>query len=181
MSEKYKVKDSAALHFITITLVGWIDLFIRRDYKDLVLESLKFCQKEKGLEIYAWVIMTNHIHLIASSERNDLPSIVRDFKTFTSKRLIRLINTIPESRRTWILEKFAFEAHRNVRASNYKLWQDGFHPIELSTNEMMDQKLDYLHYNPVEAGFVDEPEKYLYSSAIDYSGGKGLLDILFIN
>ena len=181
MSEKYKIRDPNALHFITITIVGWVDLFIRRDYKDLVLESLMFCQKEKGLKIYAWVIMTSHMHLIVSSDSNNLSSIIRDFKTFTSKGLINLIKRIPESRRDWILKKFAFEANRNVRAVNYKLWQDGFHPIELSTNKMMDQRLNYIHYNPVEAGFVDEPEKYWYSSAVDYSGGKGLLDILFIN
>jgi putative transposase len=88
--------------------------------------------------------MTSHIHLIVSNDQNDLPSVVRDFKTFTSKGLIKLIKTISESRRVWLLKKFAYEADRNVRATNYKLWQDGFHPIELSTNEMMDQKLNYL-------------------------------------
>jgi putative transposase len=144
MSEKYKVQDSRALHFITISVVDWIDLFIRRDFKDFVLDSLRFCQEEKGLKIYAWVIMTSHIHLIVSNDQNDLPSVVRDFKTFTSKGLIKLIKTISESRRVWLLKKFAYEADRNVRATNYKLWQDGFHPIELSTNEMMDQKLNYL-------------------------------------
>ena len=144
MSEKYKVRNPKALHFITITVVGWVDLFIRREYKDMVLESLKFCQKEKGLNIYAWVIMTSHIHLIVSNDGEELPYIIRDFKTFTSKGLVKLINTIPESRRSWMLKKFAFEANRNVRATNYKLWQDGYHPIELSSNEMMDQKLRYL-------------------------------------
>ena len=133
MSEKYKVRNPNALHFITITIVGWIDLFIRRDYKDIVLESLKFCQKEKGLKIYAWVIMTSHIHLIVSSDTNNLSSVIRDFKTYTSKSLIKLIKRIPESRSTWILKKFAFEANRNVRGANYKLWQDGFHILEALT------------------------------------------------
>ena len=118
MSEKYKVQDSQALHFITITVIGWIDLFVRRDYKELVLESLKFCQEEKGMKIYAWVIMTSHIHLIVSNDRDDLPSVIRDFKTFTSKGLTKLIKTIPESRREWMLKKFAFEANKNVRATS---------------------------------------------------------------
>lgn len=177
MSEKYKVQDSGALHFVTITVVGWVDLFIRRAYKDLILDSLRYCQKEKGLKVYAWVIMTSHIHLIVSNEEEKLSSVIRDFKTFTSKGLIKLIKEVPESRREWMLKKFAYEANQNVRGTNYKLWQDGFHPVELSSNEMMEQRLDYIHLNPVQEGVVEEAEHYLYSSARDYAGIAGLLKV----
>ncbi len=181
MSEKYKVQDSTALHFITITITGWVDLFIRIDYKDCIISSLKYCQSNKGLKIYVWVIMSSHIHLIVSTDEGDLPSIARDFKTFTSKELLKLIKEIPESRREWMLKKFAYEANRNIRGSNYKLWQDGFHPVELSNNKMKEERLNYIHQNPVESGIVFEPEDYVYGSAKDYTGKNGLLDLSLMN
>jgi putative transposase len=181
MSEKYKVRDPLQLYFITLTVTGWVDLFIRREYKDILLNSLRYCQEKKGLQVCAWVIMSSHLHLIVSSrEGEDLASIIRDFKTFTSKALLREIREINESRREWMLGMFAAEAERTKRGKHFKLWRDGFHPVELSDNTMKQQRMDYLHNNPVEAGFVEEPAQYLYSSAIDYSGGKGLLPVAFV-
>ncbi len=181
MSEKYKAGDPQIPHFITIATVGWVDLFIRSEYKEIVLESLKYCQKRKGLIIHAWVIMTSHLHMMISSEKETLSDIVRDFKKYTSKQLITAIQEIPESRKEWILKKFAYEAGRAVRGKNYKLWQDGYHPIELSSTKMIDQRIDYIHNNPVKDGFVLEAEHYTYSSAIDYCGGKGKLVISFVD
>lgn len=177
MSEKYKVHDPEGIYFITITVVGWVDLFIRRDYKECLLESIKFCQNNKGLKVHAWVFMSSHIHLIVSATYLPLPAVIRDFKTHTSKSLIRLIKEIPESRREWILKKFAFEANRNLRGTNYKLWQDGFHPLQLSSNEMIDQRLNYIHQNPVKEGIVYEQEEYVYSSAKNYAGLPGLISV----
>ncbi len=78
MSEKYKFYNEESVYFITPTIVGWIDLFTRKEYCDLVLNSLEYCQKEKGLVIHAWCIVPGHLHLISSTQGNEqLSSIVR--------------------------------------------------------------------------------------------------------
>lgn len=169
------------IYFLTMTVVGWIDVFTRPIYKEIVIDSIKYCQKEKGLVVHAWVIMSNHIHLIASAEDGfHLSNILRDFKKFTSKKIVEQVKTSEESRRSWILRQFEFAGRFNAKIKEYKFWQDGNEAKELITNKFTDQKLDYLHNNPVEAGFVRVPEDYLYSSAIDYCGGKGLIDIIHI-
>ena len=182
MSEKYKIRDQNKLYFVTFAVVGWIDVFTRREYRDLVIESLKYCQKEKGLEIYAWCIMSNHIHLIVGREGElKIEEIIRDFKKFTSVHIARAIEAnMSESRREWMLELFSRAASDSKKHVKYMFCQNEYHPIELSTNEMMDQRLDYIHNNPVEAGIVDKAEDYLYSSVRDYTGIKGLLDVKFI-
>lgn len=179
MSSKYKVKDNQQPYFITITVIDWVDVFIRPVYKHLVVESLNYCQDNKGLTIHAYVIMSSHIHLIVSvkEENIKLEDIIRDFKKYTSKEIIKTIKEYPESRREWLLNKFSYAANRVKNGKNYKLWKDGFHPIELSSSEILQQKLDYIHNNPVEEEIVYEPYEYKYSSALDYSGGKGFVCI----
>jgi putative transposase len=136
-----------------------------------------FCIKEKGLVLNGWVLMTNHIHFVGRCEAPyTMSDCLRDFKKFTSKKLASAINDMPESRSEWILDKFNFEARKLQRAKNFKIWQDHNHPIEMSDIDIF-EKLAYIHDNPVRAGIVDCPEYYLYSSAIDYAGGKGLLPI----
>ena len=107
MSEKYKFNDSVGIYFVTLTVVFWIDLFTRRDYKNMIIESLTYCQDKKGLKIHAWCIMGNHIHLIISrSGQESLSSILRDIKKYTSKQVIDLVSKINESRREWLLRAF---------------------------------------------------------------------------
>ena len=132
----YKITDQNALHFITPTVVGWIDVFSRKVYKDIVIESLKYCCENKGLILYAYVIMTNHIHLIISAVDGNLSDIIRDFKKFTSKEVIKEIEVSNESRKVWMLNKFSFEADRTKRGAKYKFWQDGFHPIILDNTQV---------------------------------------------
>ncbi|MVN22058.1 REP-associated tyrosine transposase [Mucilaginibacter arboris] len=175
MGFKYKVSNNG-IYFMTVTVIDWIDVFTRKELAEIVIESLKYCQKEKGLVLYAWCLMPSHLHLIASAEENTkLSDILRDFKKFTSKSIVAVIKEINESRKEWLLDKFEFAGRTNFKNKEYKFWQDGFHPIELDTNAMMGQKLDYLHYNPVAAGIVYEPEHYVYSSAINYAGQQGLI------
>jgi putative transposase len=180
MSEKYKYGNPDQLHFVTLTVVGFIDLFTYPNYKEILLDSLRYCQKEKGLVIYSWVIMSNHIHLIISSKGNDLGDIIRDFKRHTSKLLIQEIINGTDPRREWLLELFRTSASKLKRSNDYKVWMDGSHPIILDTDIMLEQRLEYLHQNPVKKGIVAEPEHYVYSSAIDYVGGYGELEIEFI-
>ncbi len=168
MSEKYKIGESERPHFITTTVIDWVDLFTRPVYKEIIIDSLNFCIENKSLVVYAYCVMPSHIHLIAGSTGEPLNDIIRDFKKFTSKALVKMIKETGESRREWLLNKFSFAAKRLKRGVNYKLWQDGFHPVELTSNKMMDQRLDYLHNNLVVEEYVYLAEQWVYSSAAFY-------------
>ena len=181
MSRKYKFSDQERLYFVSFATINWIDLFIRLEYSEILIDSLKYCQKEKGLEIFAWCIMPSHVHLIIGTNNKPMQDIMRDFKSFTSRRLREEITIHPsESRREWMMWMMKRAGTKNKNNSDWQLWQQHNQPIELITNEMMDQRLEYLHLNPVKSGFFFEPWHWKYSSAIDYCGGKGLLDISFI-
>ena len=178
MSHKYKVRNPRGIYFITITIIDWVDLLIRAVYKHIIIESLEYCQKNKGLIIYAYVIMSSHLHLIVSSDEDfKLEDTMRDFKKYTSKRFIEAINENAESRREWLLKKFAYASNRIKRGGKYKVWMDGFHPIELSDRVILEQKLNYIHENPVIEEIVINEEDYKYSSANSYAGGIGQLEI----
>lgn len=178
MSEKYKFLNPDAIYSTTSTIVDWIDLFTRKEYCEIVADSLRYCQRHKGLVIHGWCLMPSHLHLIVSRRGKPLlPEILRDFKSYTNEKLIGCMGHINESRKDWLLRHFSEAAKDIKRVAHYKIWQDGNHPIELSTNEMIEQRIHYTHFNPVEAGIVSEPEYYIWSSAIDYAGGKGLLTV----
>lgn len=180
MSKKYKFNNPDGLYFITTTTVNWVDIFTRTAYKDVLIDSLKHCQQHKGLHIHAYVIMTNHIHLIVSTEDSRmLSNIFRDFKKYTSVELVKMIVDNPqESRSKWLLSMLGFEGRKHPDNKHYKVWQDGVHPKELNTDDKMMAALNYIHNNPVKAGIVYEPWEYVYSSAMDYmADGKGLLPL----
>ena len=107
MSTGYQINDQEGLYYLTFQVVDWVDIFTRQVYRDLVVESFKYCIENKGLDLFAFVIMSNHIHLIAQSTNGKLSEIVRDFKKFTSKRIIEIILEIPESRKIWMLDRFS--------------------------------------------------------------------------
>lgn len=170
-------------YFLTLTVVDWVDVFTRPEYRYILLDSLKYCQNNKGLIIYAWCLMSNHIHLITGAKEGfHLSNIIRDFKKFTSKAIVKAIFENPiESRKKWMLNRFEFAGKYDNKITNYKFWKEGNEAKEIHTNSFLDQKLDYIHHNPVKAEIVVKPEDYLYSSARDYSGEKGLLDVEIIN
>ncbi|AXE20209.1 transposase [Runella rosea] len=175
-----RIQNPEGLCFVTFATVQWADVFTRSSYVDIVLESLRYCQKEKGLRIHAWCIMSNHLHLIISTKFGVHPSdVLRDFKKFTSKQIIAAIEDKeqPESRRDWLLWLFRQAGENNSKNTTYQFWQQENHPIELSSNKFIDQKLAYIHENPVKVGIVDESWEYRYSSARDYMNNqKGLLE-----
>lgn len=179
MSSKYKVGTNELPHFITFSVVGWVDVFSRECYKQIVVDSLQFCQQNKGLIVHAWIIMTNHVHLIVSTNTNKIEYLVRDMKKFTSKKIIQAIEENDrESRSVWMLNMFAYAGRNNNNNKDFQFWKQDYHPIELNTPKLMQQRLDYLHDNPVKAGLVWEAWHYKYSSAIDYcTNEKGLLQI----
>ena len=180
MAEKgYKIRNQEGLHFITFAVVEWVDVFTRQQYRDIVVESLKYCIDNKGLQLHAWVIMSNHVHFIVSAkETYQLSDILRDFKKFTAVKIITAIkNNTRESRKEWMLAIFRTKGNENSRNSTNQFWRQDNQPIELTTNKMIEQRLNYLHNNPVEAGIVSNPLDYLYSSAKDYAQEKGLIKI----
>jgi REP element-mobilizing transposase RayT len=130
MSSKYKVGEDAIPHFVTFSVVGWIDVFSREQYKELFVESLKYCPENKGFVLHAWVIMTNHVHLIISSNNNKLEHIVRDLKKYTSKQIIKSIQENgSESRKEWMLNIFSYTG-KNNNNKEYQYWEQDYHPIK---------------------------------------------------
>lgn len=179
MSEKYKIREKEKVYFLTLTVVGWIDVLTRKNHKMTIIDSLRFCQNEKGLTLYGYCLMPSHLHLIARAEGEiSLSEILRDFKKFTSKAIIEQIVNEPESRRDWMLVYFRKEGKDRKGITNYKFWQDGSHPEEISSNKFFDEKLDYIHNNPVKELFVENPEDYYFSSARNYAGLNNQLDIV---
>lgn len=174
MGFAYKIANQLALHFVTATVTQWVDVFTRREYKDIVLESIRFCQKNKGLEIYAWVVMSNHLHMIcACRDGFDLSDTLRDFKKFTSTAVINAIKANnQESRRNWMLWLLNPNEEK-------QFWQPGNHPEEIWSADFFRQKMNYIHQNPVRAGIVEKEEEYIYSSARDFCNRKGLLDLSY--
>lgn len=178
MPTGYQIQDPAATYFLTLQVVDWVDVFTRRIYRDSILDSLAYCRQQKGLEIYGYVVMTNHLHLMVRAKRENLPDVLRDFKKFTASQILKQIAmSEAESRKDWMLKRFEFAAQRHVRNSKYQFWTHENHAVEIISNKFIDQKLNYIHENPVRAGWVEEPQEYLYSSARNYGGRKGLIEI----
>ena len=183
MDGGYKIRNQLAIHFITFAVVEWVDVFSRKENRDIVLESIRFCQAEKGLLLHSWCIMSNHLHLIVSAKNANLSDLLRDFKKYTSKQIVAAIAANPkESRREWMLEIFKREGAKNSRNSECQFWRQDNRPMELYSGPFIFQKMNYIHNNAVEAGIVEKPEDYLYSSAKDYKLTKkcGLLDLVFL-
>ena len=178
MSTGYQIHEQDELHYVTFQIVRWIDIFTRQVYRDIIIDNLRFCQQNKGLEIYAFVVMSNHIHLLIRSEIGKLSDTIREFKSFTAKKILEAVNTESESRREWILNLFEFSAKQHKRNEKYQVWTHENHAEIVYANQFMDSKVRYIHENPVRAGIVEKAEEYLYSSARNYAGLDSLLDVI---
>lgn len=154
------------LTFITIRVVAWACVFIRREYQQIVVDSLAHCRERKGLDIYAYVLMPNHLHAVVLSNGRELSDTVRDFKAHTARHLLRAVSEHPqESRRVGLLRLFAAYGDHSPINTHEQFWQTGYYPTGLWSPPVIQQKIDYIHQNPVRAGFVDQPSDYLLSSA----------------
>jgi putative transposase len=181
MSRKYKFLNKEGLYFVSFATINWIDVFIRPVYNEIIVESLIYCKNNLGMQLYCWCIMPSHIHLIFSATDNNPQTVMGRFKEHTAKQVIKAISeNTQESRKEWMLWMFKRAGAKSSNVTNYQFWQHDSHPIELWSPPVIEQKADYIHNNPVEAGFVTEAAYWKYSSAIDYSGGKGLIDIDFL-
>lgn len=172
MGSAYTIKDQGAVHFVTFTVHQWADVFTRPKYVDIFIESLKYCQQGKGLEIYAWVFMSNHCHLIIRSTSHPLSNVIRDLKKFTAKAIFKAIATNKqESRKEWILQVLSYQ-------DKTWFWKEGYHGDEVYSDSFYESKVQYIHQNPVKAGIVQEGDAYLLSSAADFAGTrKGRLQL----
>jgi putative transposase len=159
MAFAYVVRDQGAVYFVTFTVHQWVDVFTRQVYIDELITSLAYCQNHKGLEIFAWVVMTNHLHLIVRAQKDNLSDIIRDFKKHTAKKIYTCIQNNPiESRKAWLKMVLSYEGR-------IWFWEEGYHGEEIFSEYFFDSKLQYIHQNPVRAGIVESEEDYLNSSA----------------
>ncbi len=177
----YKIQDPHGIHFLTFTVVEWVDAFTRPVYKDMLIENFEFYHKKRGWVIYAFVIMSNHIHMIVSSPQEPLSDIIRDYKRWTSRRMKEMIQAEPESRRKWMLKLFKEVGIANPVNDQWQLWQQYNHPEVIYSLPFGIQKLTYIHQNPVKARIVVRPEDYVYSSAANYAGEPGIMKVRLLD
>jgi len=168
---RYKFTQLDQPHFMTLTVLNWIPVFTRPETVAVFFDSLQHLIQE-GLKLYAYVVLENHIHLVAQSQ--NLEKDIARLKSFTSRQLLRYLQ---EKKASILLTQFEFykKAHKNDRT--YQFWQEGVHPELIHNKEMMCQKVNYIHENPVKRGYVDLVEHWRYSSARNYLGQEGMLEV----
>jgi putative transposase len=159
MSDKFRIHEQNHAYFITNVIVHWIPVFCREDYFRILVDSLTYCSEHKGLDLHGYVIMPNHFHMIGSQEDGRLSDALRDMKKHTSKQIAALIQA--DGRTSWL----AAMRHASDEPGGVRVWDETFHPEQVYSREFFEQKLDYIHNNPVRAGFVADPSAWKYSSA----------------
>jgi putative transposase len=172
MRTRYKIIDTDKIYFITATIIEWLPVFTRKPYFEVLIDSFKYSRTNKGLKISAYVIMDNHFHLI--SQGDNLAKIIKEIKSYTAREIIKLAE---QDHKTWLLNQLSFYRLKHKVGSAHQVWQEGNHPKQISSEEMLRQKMDYLHHNPVRAGLAEKPEDWLYSSARNWAGLPGPLEI----
>ncbi|MBQ0739537.1 REP-associated tyrosine transposase [Aquimarina celericrescens] len=178
MSRNYKFHNKSGLYFVSFATVYWIDVFTRERYLSILASSIEYCRAKKGMELYAYCFMPSHVHLVFCSCNNDPAGLIRDFKKHTAKKVIESITENPqESRKDWLLWMFEKAGKKNPTVTKKQFWQQHNKPIELWTDKVIQQKIDYIHGNPVESGFVTDPVDWKYSSARNYHDDHTVLKI----
>ncbi|AUP77593.1 REP-associated tyrosine transposase [Flavivirga eckloniae] len=178
MSRKYKFHNKQGAYFISFATVYWLDVFIRQIYFNVLEESINYCRAEKGMEVFAYCFMPSHVHLIFRSKNEDPSGLIRDFKGFTARKLIKTIEeNSQESRKEWLLWMMERAGKKKSNVKRRQFWQQHNKPIELWSDKVVQQKIDYIHNNPVEAGFVTNPIDWKYSSARNYQEDQTILKI----
>ena len=169
---RYRFTQQDFPHFLTCTVVEWLPVFTRQEPVDVLLDSWRYLSEHRGLKLYGYVVLENHLHAVAQAER--LPSVWASFKSHTAKEIIALLDKHGAER---LLKRmrFAFKAHRSDRM--HQFWQEGSHPQVMGNELILRQKLEYIHNNPVKRGYVDHPEEWRWSSARNYVGKAGILDV----
>lgn len=178
MSTKYRFHKPDAAYFISFATVNWVDIFTREIYFQILIENIDFCRKNKGMELFCYCIMPNHVHIIFRSLNDDPAGLIRDFKGYTSRKLIKEVKENPrESRKEYLLKMFEEAGSTKSNVEKYQLWQHDNMPIELFSNKVIKQKFDYIQNNPVEEGLVFNTIDWKYSSARNYYGDNSVVEI----
>ena len=169
---RYRITEADKPHFVTCTVLDWLPVFTRPETVSIIIDALAFKQQQAGLRVYAWVVLENHCHMVLQAP--DLSKTLREFKSYTAKAILA---NLQAHRVTPYLNRLTYcrKAHKQDR--DYQFWQEGSHPELIGTHQMLAQKVEYIHLNPVKRGYVDRPEHWRYSSARDYAGQAGLLPV----
>ncbi len=178
MSTGYQIVEQDSLHYVTFQVVEWVDIFSRKIYRDIATDSLKYCQQNKSLEINAFVVMSNHIHLLIRSGIGKLSDTIKEFKSYTAKQILTEIELGNESRKEWMLNIFEFAAKKHKRNEKYQFWTHENHAELIYSDNFILQKVNYIHDNPVRAGIVEKPQDYLYSSARAFAAMDCIIDVV---
>ena len=181
---QYKIDpEPGVIYFLTLTVVQWLDIFTKPEYFQIIINSLKHCQRQKNLLVHAYVIMTNHLHLMVSTRKTGssagrpasqpvlrpasqpvlLSDIIRDFKSWTAKKIYQ---QLIEDNRHYLSE--ILKTYKSSKNKDFQLWQHDNHAITIKSEKFFNQKMDYIHNNPVKKRYVEKPEDWLYSSARNY-------------
>ena len=169
---RYKIYEPTAPHFMTCTILHWIPIFTRVQTTNIIFESLKYLQETDNLQIYAYVILENHLHLIASSD--DIAKSMAKFKSYTAKEILKYLQ---KENAKMILDHWHFTKKAHKKTASYQLWQEGIAQKLIQSDKMMRERINYIHNNPVKRGYIDEAKCWRYSSARDYEGMNGLIGI----
>ncbi len=169
--DRYKILDPAAPYFVTCTALQWLPLFAQPAHARILLDSLQYLQSEAGLTLYGYVILENHCHLLGRSP--NMGKTLASFKSYTAREIVDRL----AERHSPALELLAFHKARHKTDREHQVWQEGSHPEQVEGEAMMLQKLTYIHNNPVARGNVDDPLHWRYSSARNYSGMQGLIEV----
>jgi putative transposase len=167
MRDRYKFVEKEGLYFITSTIVEWIPVFTSRTYFEIVINALQYCMANMDLNLYAYVILDNHFHLVAFAP--EFSRMIASLRKFTARKIIDQLNI---DKKVWLLNQLAFYKKTYKVESDHQIWQEGVHPELIQNPGMFLQKIDYIHKNPVKRGLVDVPEHWRYSSARNYSSNE---------
>ncbi|MEX0165071.1 transposase [Pseudomonas brassicacearum] len=169
---RYVITEPEKPHFLTCTLMEWLPLFIRPYLVDHLLGCWRYQQTHQNLQLFGYVVLENHLHFVAQAP--NLSTCLCQFKSFTARQIINDLQSKGAERALQRL-RFSKRAHKQDRV--YQLWQEGSHAEQVYSEAVMRQKLDYIHFNPVKRGYVELPEHWRYSSARNYAGMEGLIEI----
>ncbi len=173
---KHTIKKDFTTYYLTITVTDWLPIFKDDSIRAIVINSLNFLIEKRNLLVYGYCIMHNHLHMIANTESPFLlKDVLRDFKKFTARRITELLLQRQSEEEFEFLSAFRTAGERHCKEVKYKIWKDGNHAIELFSRKFFLQKLNYIHLNPVRAGYVEKVNDWPFSSAKDYGGEKSVL------
>ncbi|MBW6519723.1 MAG: transposase [Desulfoarculaceae bacterium] len=169
---RYTITEADKPHFMTCTVVEWLPVFARPETVEILLACWRYQREQAGLRLYGYVILENHLHLIAQAQ--DLNKCISSFKSFTARQLINYLQAHHADR---LLDRLRFAKRAHKADREYQFWQEGVHAEMILSEAMMREKLDYIHANPVKRGYINLPEHWRYSSAGYYMGLPGLIEI----